>query len=141
VETEDGRIVLLIGNSVGILRPGAEAGPPSPEAGYKTVPPASTRPQRGQLLFTMCRDCHPVTGADHSVGPNLRGVVGRDIAAAPGFEFSNALDKLPGRWTPERLDAFLKDPEAYAPKTAMRTGSIENPETRKWLIDYLATRK
>lgn len=130
-EAPDGRLALLFSNGFGLVEPVI-----SPDA---DDPPA--RPERGQILFSACATCHPLSGTEHGVGPNLTGVVGRDVASAPGFAYSEALKKLTGPWTKERLDAFLADPEGYAPGNAMESGGFNDVEDRGVLIEYLATKK
>ena len=44
---------------------------------------------------------------------------------------------LGGRWTENRLDAFLANPNGYAPGTAMSIGGIAAPAERKALVEFL----
>lgn len=96
----------------------------------------------GVLTFgSMCMGCHQsVDGLSHRIGPDLFGIVGRGIGDARGFdEYSGALRNHQGNWTPENLDAFLKDPQAFAPGTTMAFGGIADDEQRAALIKYLGT--
>jgi len=100
-------------------------------------------PQRGEITYQKCYACHSVqpgeTGLD---GPNLFGVVGRAVASAPDFAYSNGLKALPARgdrtWTEAALDAFLTSPEAFAPGTAMTFIGMPSAEERADVIAYLA---
>lgn len=95
---------------------------------------------RGAMLFSACQQCHRVgDGRDHAVGPDLHGIAGRAIAKAGGYAYSNALRTLGGTWSDERLDAFLRDPQAFAPGTAMQIRSIGETADRAALIAYLKT--
>lgn len=88
--------------------------------------------------FVQCTGCHEIgDGTKHGLGPDLRGVLGRRIASARGFSYSEALSELEGDWTEETLDAFLSDPAAFAPGTAMLAPGIADPEQRREIIDYL----
>jgi cytochrome c2 len=40
-------------------------------------------------------------------------------------------------WTPEALDAFLSEPEAFMPGTAMGLMRMRAPAERAAVIDYL----
>ncbi len=95
----------------------------------------------GQAAYgSMCLGCHQaVDGLSHRIGPDLFGIVGRGIGDAPGYEeFSPALRARTGRWTRAQLDAFLRDPQAFAPGTTMAFGGVKDDEVRAKLIDYLA---
>lgn len=65
-----------------------------------------------------CAGCHdPTFGV--AAGPTLDGVVGRPIASVPGFAYSPALKRRNGVWSEAELDAFLRNPNGYAPGTTM----------------------
>jgi cytochrome c2 len=134
VEGVDGRIALLLqGGGIGLLEPILSAD--NPEQSTNDPTPFS-------LVLAQCEGCHAIgDGTNHGVGPDLRGVVGRRIASAAGYEYSAALKSLSGRWTPEELDRFLFEPAAYAPGTSMRSGLLPGDDLRKKLIDYLANYK
>ena len=65
---------------------------------------ATGEAERGEVIFRKCYACHSVMPDETGLtGPNLFGVVGRAIASAPDFEYSDALEALPaqgyGIWT------------------------------------------
>lgn len=106
-----------------------------------TAADAACSPERGARLFeSKCSLCHPVDpdGA-HAIGPNLRGVTGRAIASAPGFGYSSALAGGQGSWSSDRLEAWLADPQAVYPGTAMAFAGIRHPEDRADIVCHLAT--
>ncbi len=89
-------------------------------------------------LFASCAGCHPISkGGNHGIGPNLRGIVGKPVASSPSFDYSGALRDLGGKWTADRLNQFLLDPESFAPGTLMLMEGITDPTARAMLIDYL----
>jgi cytochrome c2 len=92
----------------------------------------------GEVAFQLCVSCHSVSG-ESRIGPDLRGVVGRAVASKGNFSYSNALAGTGGVWTRERLDAFLRDPAAFAPGTTMGVPGIDDPWTRRVLVDYMET--
>jgi cytochrome c len=74
------------------------------------------------------------------VAPSLKGVVGRKIASLADFSYSDALKAKGGTWTEQALDAFLTNPQAFAPGATMFT-TPPDPADRKAIIDYLKTQK
>lgn len=97
--------------------------------------------ETGQDLFNdKCGGCHTTGDASTPDAPTLKGVVGRKVASLPDFQYSDALKAKGGVWTPAALDAFLANPQGYAPGTAM-FGSAQDPAERKAIIDYLTTLK
>ncbi len=99
---------------------------------------AQADPANGEGKFRPCSACHNVEKGANSVGPYLYGVVGRPVDTAEGFTgYSGNLEKVAEVWTPENLNAFLENPSAYAPGTAMNYGGMRKAEDRADLIAYL----
>ena len=92
---------------------------------------------QGERVFrNQCRGCHSLTPGMHIAGPSLHGVVGRPAGDVADFEYSRALQDAQLVWTPEALDRFLTDPDAFLPGTRMVFWGL--PENaRQPLIDYL----
>jgi cytochrome c2 len=100
----------------------------------------SSGAETGRSLYRVCAGCHvPPSGQASAVGPRLQGIVGRKIAADPGFEYSSAMRAMDGTWTEERLDQFLATPNAVVPGTSMQFTGVKDPESRKVLIEFLAS--
>lgn len=91
----------------------------------------------GESLWRNCRSCHAIEQGVNGTGPSLYGVVGRDVAAIDGFNYSGALVEAADVWTPENLFHFLENPSGYAPGTAMSYAGMRDPEDRANLIAYL----
>jgi aldose sugar dehydrogenase len=94
----------------------------------------------GATLFaTQCSGCHSnVDGMSHRLGPDLHGVLARDIASASGYdEYSAAMRAQQGPWTRERLDKFLAQPQDAVPGNGMGYAGLADAAQRKALIDYL----
>lgn len=101
------------------------------EAAAPVAPPA----------FNGCLACHKVSADGAiSVGPNLRGIVGRKAAAQVKYAYSPALKKAGFVWTRENLDRWLAGPQKMVPGTKM-VQSVPNAANRKAVIDYLVTLK
>jgi cytochrome c len=89
----------------------------------------------GHTLYqSKCTGCHSID-ADR-IGPRHRNVVGRKVASVPGYDYSPALKKLGGVWTPARLDQWLSDTQKMAPGSKMYL-KIDDPTQRRLLIAYL----
>lgn len=94
---------------------------------------------RGQRTAQVCAACHTfVQDGPNRVGPNLHGIVGRPVAAYPGFTYSPALAGTGGRWTYESLDRFLTSPSRTVVGTKMTFAGLRNPRDRANVIVYLA---
>ena len=106
-------------------------------ASFSNAAPAAAPPTAGKTVFARCAACHSVDSARNMSGPSLQGVVNRAPGSAPGFNYSPALKKLGGKWTPERLDAFLASPQKYAPGTRMAFSGLRKPEVRAAVIALL----
>jgi cytochrome c2 len=90
--------------------------------------------------FDYCLACHAVKdGKSHGIGPDLFGVMGRDIASAPGYQYSAALRALDGDWSRARLDKFLENPSHFSPGTRMAVPGIADAGQRAALLDRLQT--
>lgn len=100
---------------------------------------AGADPQNGAAVFKKCRACHTLEeGGPHRVGPNLWGVVGGPVASADGYtRYSQSLKDLGGTWELDRLDAYLENPKALAPRGIMAFAGLKNPDDRADLIAYL----
>ncbi len=96
---------------------------------------------RGAQAFRQCVACHALEpGRNSPAGPTLHALVGRPVAALPGFNYSPALRRFAvhnPRWTPALLDRFLADPEGLVPGTEMGFVGIGDEERRAALIAWL----
>jgi cytochrome c len=92
--------------------------------------------------FAICSACHTTsTDGANSMGPNLRGVVGRKAGSAPGFQYSEAMKKSGIRWTAQELNAFLSDVPAKVPGTLMPFPGLPEAQDREAVIAYLKSLK
>ncbi|MBV2360309.1 cytochrome c family protein [Thalassococcus sp. CAU 1522] len=113
----------------------SEAAEPEEEVDFATLL-ASADAGAGEKVFGKCRACHKVEAGANATGPYLHGVVGRQIGAVDGFNYSGALPESEA-WTPENLNAFLENPKGWAPGTSMAFNGLAKPEDRANLIVYL----
>ncbi|MEM8787817.1 MAG: cytochrome c family protein [Pseudomonadota bacterium] len=91
----------------------------------------------GERLFRACAACHGLEDGANGVGPHLYNIVGRDIGAAGGFDYSDALAGMGEVWTPENLSGFIEAPSSWAPGTKMSYRGMRDVEDRANLIAYL----
>ena len=96
----------------------------------------------GARLFTPCRACHSLDPAERGLpGPNLSGVLKRNIGGDPAFDYSPVLRKARDdglRWNTQRLQTFLADPAAMFPGLWMSMRGIEDAAERQALVRFLA---
>ena len=99
----------------------------------------SADPAAGRDTAAACAVCHELTKHPEQArqGPPLWDIVGRPKAAAAGFEYSEPLRALGGRWTYEDLDSYLANPRSFVPGTKMEFRGITAPQQRAALIAYL----
>lgn len=127
-------------------------GQPPPAAAVPQAPSAPAAPiDIGALLASAdaaagkdkaraCTSCHDfAAGGPNRIGPNLWGVVGRDVASHGGFAYSPAMSAQPGTWTYQFLFDYLASPARTVPGTKMSFAGLRRPEDRAAVIKYLAT--
>lgn len=106
--------------------------------------PAQAQATDGAKLFAQhCAACHQVAAdAPQGMGPNLRGVVGRQAGQVKGFAYSAEFKKALAKksWTAELLDKWLEEPQNVAPGTYMMYKQAD-PAIRSAIIEYLSTVK
>jgi cytochrome c len=91
--------------------------------------------ETGRAIYqARCAACH--SAEFNGVGPAHKGVYGRRIGQAPGYEYSPALKAATGRWTEENLDRWLSDPEKYLPGQKMGI-NLDSAADRANVIEYL----
>ncbi|UWQ21374.1 cytochrome c family protein [Jannaschia sp. W003] len=117
---------------------GGDAASAEPEVPFEEVF-VNASASEGEKLWRQCGSCHKLEDGANATGPYLHGVVGRPIASAAGYSYSDALAGKDAAWTPEELQAFLLNPKEYAPGTKMAYRGMSDVEDRANIIAYLAT--
>ena len=96
---------------------------------------------KGEAVFKKCQSCHTIDpGGANGIGPNLHGTVGKAIGSHAGFAFSDELKGKGGNWDWTNLDAWLKNPKAFAAGTKMTFAGIADGQDRANLILFLNTK-
>jgi cytochrome c2 len=100
---------------------------------------------QGARTYQKCYSCHALeAGRNDLSGPTLHKIVGRRIAAEPGFAYSPALMGFAAReprWTKQLLNRFAADPEGLVPGTSMTFHGIPDAREREALIAWLERRQ
>lgn len=93
---------------------------------------------KGMSVFKKCATCHtPESGGKNKIGPNLWGVVGKDIATTGDFKYSNAMLAQEGGWSYEFLNTYLTKPKDAIPKNKMVFVGLKKASDRASVILYL----
>jgi len=118
--------------------PATPAGPP--DFGRLFADPAQLQEliARGERVVAQCRSCHTFeAGGANGIGPNLHDAFGRQVAAHPGYDFSDAMEAHGGRWDYLALNDFLRAPASAVRGTKMAFAGLRNDEERVAMIAYL----
>lgn len=97
----------------------------------------AVHPSGATLFENRCARCHGLNAdGEGGLAPSLIGVVGRPAADRKDFTYSTALKAKGGTWSPDMLDHYLADPQAFAPGGEMEVSSPD-PAERAAIIAYL----
>lgn len=94
--------------------------------------------KNGASQAQICEACHSLqSGGPNMIGPALYGFFGQAAGAAPGFQYSAAMQDADFIWTPRALDAWLAQPGSFLPGNAMTFAGVFRQSDRDDLIAYL----
>ena len=89
-------------------------------------------------LLQQCKQCHVGTSLQSSQLPKLELLYNQPIAASRFTGYSAGLQaKQSEQWSESNLDAFLAQPDVFAPGTSMTAFAVTNVAQRRVLINYL----
>jgi len=89
-------------------------------------------------LLQQCKECHVGNSLQSAQLPKLELLYNQPIAAARFAGYSAGLQaKQSEKWHEVNLDAFLAQPEVFAPGTSMAAFAVTNATQRQVLIQYL----
>jgi len=101
------------------------------------APAAAQNADNGKALYAQCAACHSLEADNNTLGPSLKGIVGRKAAALDSYTYSPPMRRATVTWTKETLDAFLTDPQAVVAGTKMPFAGMPSATDRADLIAYL----
>lgn len=116
----------------------SEADAPAADPLAESTLLASADIESGEGAFRQCSACHQYENERNGAGPHLVGIVGRDIGAIDDWRYSDALLQAEGVWTPERLNAWLTNPDDYLPGNRMAYPGVRSEQERIDIIGFLA---
>ncbi|MGA0609876.1 PQQ-dependent sugar dehydrogenase [Caldimonas sp. KR1-144] len=88
-----------------------------------------------KAALTMCIECHSLDDGNHEKAPSLAGVWNRRIGSTAYAGHSSALSGKGGRWDRASLEAFLTNPQTFAPGTKMPDPGLADPAVRAELVN------
>jgi cytochrome c len=98
----------------------------------------------GEKKFSeRCLACHLVTGQTNKIGPYLKGVIGRPVATAEGFVYSEAMKAFAATgavWDEVTLEEFLRYPNGVVKGTTMLAAPMMNRADRADLTAFLVSK-
>jgi len=96
---------------------------------------------KGKKVYNKCKACHDIgEGAKNKVGPALTGIMGKEVASAEGYSYSDAFlaKKAEGMtWTDETLSTYLEKPKDMIPGTKMAFPGLKKEDEREDVIAYI----
>jgi cytochrome c2 len=136
----DGSIALWNGeNELIILTPGEQS---TAAQSMQTVIANLDAPERirsaTRTAIGACMQCHSLESGDNANAPSLAGVFGANIASSGFSHYSSAMMTAEGDWSRQRLDDFLRDPDAAIPGTNMPDQGLGDAQVRAGVIEALA---
>jgi cytochrome c len=95
------------------------------------------------LFKKKCHVCHSIgPDAKNKVGPELNGIIGKEIGSNPEFKYSKALLEKKSEgvvWNAETLDQWLEKPRDFIKGTKMGYAGDKNAQERQDIIAYVET--
>lgn len=106
-------------------------------AALAAAPARADSAAQGKAMFAICAACHSLDPGVNKIGPSLHGIIGRKAGSEPGYSYSSAMKNAGFTWTPDKLAAYLDDPQKVVPGDKMPYAGTHNMDMAKSIVDYL----
>ena len=116
----------------------AQASPAPPPASSAGASNIEGDVVHGREVYKKCQACHSTQPGRNGLGPTLSGIVGSKAGDVPNYSFSTAMKQSGITWTPEKLDAYLADPQKVVPGNKMPFPGLKTEADRTDVIAFLA---
>ena len=105
------------------------------------VPDHAADAEKRAKIYRKCVSCHMIgDGAKNRVGPQLNGIIGREIASIGDYKYSKGLVKYAAAqkiWSEENLAAYLESPRKVVKGGRMAFAGLRKEKDRNDIIAYL----
>ncbi|WP_108792059.1 c-type cytochrome [Erythrobacter sp. Alg231-14] len=92
----------------------------------------------GEKVFAKCVACHTIdAGGANGTGPNLHGIMGANVGAVSGYEYSTAMTSFGGQWGWDEMNDWLNNPRSYMDGTKMGFAGLSKIEDRAAVALYM----
>jgi len=89
-------------------------------------------------VWKKCSACHSIKkGGKNKIGPALYNVLGRNVAGLDNYKYSKALQGYGKTWTFEKMNGFLKKPQAYIKGTKMAFAGLKKEKDRASILLFM----
>ena len=96
---------------------------------------------KGAKVYKKCVSCHMIGDkAKNRVGPQLNGIIGREIASVADYKYSKAMVKYAATakvWGEDNLAAYLESPRKLVKGGRMAFAGLRKPKDVDNVIAYL----
>lgn len=99
---------------------------------------------KGAKVFAKCKACHVADAETNRVGPHIKGLIGRPVAAVADYKYSDNMKEYAAAnpaWTEELFLKYIENPKGEVPKTKMAFAGIKKEDEREDLLAYLMSLK
>ncbi|MEL0151474.1 MAG: c-type cytochrome [Parvibaculales bacterium] len=106
-----------------------------------TLPSQAGDAEKGAKIYRKCVSCHMIgDGAKNRIGPQLNGIIGREIGAIADYKYSKAMVQYAATakiWSEENLAAYLESPRKLVKGGRMAFAGLRKEKDRADVIAYL----